>query len=476
MSRTTVQQTQFLQERDQVVNDRLLTVVGPAITTFLVRVLRVAEMFTADHNQVSVAAREFTEWVEQQFDEAREDEFTLQIAERNFFLNGQLLKLEARVYQRATQIRKSFSQYGINQISVRRGIGPSEVVELVRALRDVNQGALASLELFSQPNLTLSSVVEKDFEVPDVDERRELIELYAGLMVKVQIYFGRLRRGGTPSARHIKRIVQRIADALDARGDVFVGLINLRLIRAQDFVHATNTCIYAMLLADAIGLSRIDVVRCGMTALTQNIERLGDQGGEEGQYETGDATHFQTNLSSVVALSAIGAGDVLSALRLVTSYERGFPFNKPLPREWYKEELRPHLLSRIIEIARHYDVLTQGLQGFEAKAPDRALQTLMAKMGSHYDPNLTRIFVNVIGIYPVGCVVELSTGDRALVVRSPALVSEQNLSNASRPTVKFLDGSDRLVDLASSRHQGIRVQRILEEHEVDERPGALFLF
>jgi len=476
MSESTLQNTMFLQEREQKVDDTLVKVVGPAITTFLVRVIKVAEMFSSEHNQVTLAAREFADWIEKQFEESKEEELCLQITERNFFLNGQLLKLEARSYQRASEIRKTFVQFSINQIAIRRGVGASEVVALVQALRDVKSGALPSLELFNQPNLTLASVVEQEFDVPDVDDRRELVEMYAGLLVKVQIYFSRLSRGATPTARHIKRIVQRIADELDERGDVFIGLINLRLIRSQDFVHATNTCVYSMILSHAIELSPVDVVRCGMTALTQNLERLRDSTLDDRPFQTGDATHFQTNLSSVSALSAIGAGDVLSALRLVTSYERGFPFNKPLPREWYREELKPHLLSRIIEIARHYDVLTQGLEGFEAKPPDRALQTLMAKMGSHYDPNLTRIFVNVVGVYPVGCVVELSTGDRALVVRSPALVSDQRLSNANRPVVRMLDGSDRVMDLSLAKHAGIRVQRIVEDSDVQDRPGAFFLF
>lgn len=476
MSQTTIQNTMFLEERDHRVDDVLVKTVGPAICTFLVRVIKVSELFQGDHNQVSVAAREFTQWLAKQFEETREEQLTLQITDRNLFLNGQLLKLDARAYQRATEIRKAFASYSVNQIAIGKGVGPAEVIALVQALNDVKSGRLDTLQLFSQPNLHLASVAENDFDLPDVDDRRELIELYAGLMVKVQIYFNRLSRGSTPTSRHIKRVVQKIADELGDRGDVFVGLINLRLVRGQDFVHASNTCIYSMLLGQAIGLGAVDIVRCGMTALTQNIERLRNPALDEGLYAQGDATHFQTNLSSVVALSEIGGGDVLSALRLVTSYERGFPFHKPLPDEWYREDLAPHLLSRIIEIGRHYDVLTHGLEGVSGKSPDRALQILMSKMGSQYDPNLVRIFVNVVGIYPVGSVVELSTGDRALVVRSPSLISDHRLSNASRPTVRMLDGSDRVVDLAQPKYSTVRIQRIVEGESANARPGALFLF
>ena len=476
MTDTKMQHTMFLKERDQVVDDTLLTEVGPAISTFLVRVIKVSTMYTGEHAQVNQAAKQFTDWLAEQFEELREDAFSLQMSDKNFFINGQLLKLDARAFREALKIRETFGEYSINSIILRRGVAAGEIVALVQALRDVRSGELPSLEMFQQPNLKLETVVEQDFDVPDIDERRELIEHYASLLVKCHIYFDRLKKGTTPSSRHIKRLVQKICDTLEDRGDVYVGLINLRLIEGQEFVHAVNTCIYAMMLANAIELGPLDIVRCGMTAITQNIERLRDPLHEDEAFEPGDKTHFNTNLSSVVALSEIGAGDVLSALRLVTSYERGFPFNKPLPEAWYREELKPHLLSRIIEIARHYDILTQGLEGVEASSPDRALKTLMAKMGSHYDPNLTRIFVNVVGIYPVGTVVELSTGDQALVLRSPTLVNNKRLSNANRPIVKMLDGSERVIDLSLQKHAGIRVQRIVEKAERKDNPGAFFLF
>lgn len=473
---TRIAHTSFLQERDELVDDTLVTVVAPAIVTFLVRAITAARMYRGEHAQVTAAAHDFTTWLADQYLTTHEDAFAIQLSDKNFFINGQLLKLDARAFERALTVRKTFTEFSINAITLNLGITANEIVALIQAIRDVRDGSLASLELFSQPHIQLLSLAEQDFEVPEVDERRQLIELYAGLLVKCHVYFNRLRRGAKPSARHVKRLVQRICDALDEHRDVFVGLINLRLIQGQEFVHAVNTCIYSMLLAHAIGLTRGDIVRCGMTALTQNIERLADPSLDDATFQAGDATHYDTNLSSMVALSAIGAGDVLSALRLVTSYERGFPFNRPLPKSWYHEETRPHLLSRIVEIARHYDILTQGLEGHPAKTPDRALQTLMVKMGSHFDPQLTRIFVNVVGVYPVGSIVELSTGDRALIIRSPALVNEQSLSTAGRPTVKMLDGTDRLVDLAQPQHSGLRILRIVPHDEVDELPGALFLF
>lgn len=472
----TIQDTLFLQQRETKTDDRFAREVGPKICQFLSRIIRVSQMFAVDHNQTTIAAREFAVWLEEQFNQHNEESLQVQMTQSNFFLNGQLVRLDARAYTATLAVRVTFLGLAINQITFNRGVAAEEILALVEALKHVKDGGLLSLENFRQPHLELASVEEKEMDVPEVeDKRRELIELYAGLLVKCSVYFHRLRRGGNPSSKHIKRLVQRICDEVRQKnGDIFIGLINLRLIVGQDFVHAVNTSIYAMMLAETVGLYRTDLVRCAMTALTQDIERMNETEVGAGNFQTGDENHFKTNLTSVISVSSFGSIDVLSALRLVTTYERGFPFNKPLPQAWYREELRPHLLSRIVEISRHYDLLTQGSEG-TTHTPDIALQKMMMKMGSFYDTHLMKLFVNIVGIYPVGSVVELSTGDKALVMRSPSVLTENRISNAHRPVVRLLS-SDRIVDLSTPTNAGIRIIRIVEESQLEERPGAFFLF
>ncbi len=471
----TIQDTLFLQQRETKTDDRFAREVGPKICQFLSRIIRVSQMFDVEHNQTTIAAREFAVWLEEQFNQHNEESLQVQMTQSNFFLNGQLVRLDARSYAATVPVRTTFLGLAINQITFNRGVATEEILGLVQALKHVKDGGLLSLETFKQPHLELASVEEKEMDVPEVeDKRREIIELYAGLLVKCSVYFHRLRRGGNPSSKHIKRLVQRICDEVRQNGDIFIGLINLRLIVGQDFVHAVNTSIYAMMLAETVGLQRTDLVRCAMTALTQDIERMNETEVASGNFQTGDDNHFKTNLTSVISVSSFGSIDVLSALRLVTTYERGFPFNKPLPQAWYREELRPHLLSRIVEISRHYDLLTQGSEG-TTHTPDIALQKMMMKMGSFYDTQLLKLFVNIVGIYPVGSVVELSTGEKALVMRSPSVLTENRISSAHRPVVRLLT-SDRIVDLLTPSNAGIRIIRIVEESQLEERPGAFFLF
>ncbi len=474
---TKMQTTAFLNDAKRDVDESMVREVGPRIVTDILRLLKNAELFGPEHNHVTSISQELCVYLDATLQERHDDAYSLQLTDTNIFINGQLIKFPEDQFTRSISLRMMFLAYSVNQITFMRGISAAEFSELFKALKHVKENKNASLEGFTQPHIQLRGAVHRqlDSTVSD-DVRREVIELYAGLVIKCSQYFHQLRHSSTVSARFIKRVVQKCAAKFPEHRHVFIGLINLKLIKGQDFVHAVNTAMYAMCIAQELGLERSELVRIGMTAITQDVDRVLQDVEDEPIGELGDQSHFKTNMTSVTTLSQMGAKDVLSALRLVTSYERGFPYNKPLPAEWYNEELRPHLLSRIVEIARHYDLLLQGTQDRTSLTADIALQNISEQMGRHYDPRLTKLFINLIGIFPVGEIVLLSTGERALVVQSPSLgESQANKSVAHRPTVKLLDG-ERLMNLSLPEHQAVQIVKIVPAEEVDDRPGAFFFF
>ncbi|MBA2662082.1 MAG: hypothetical protein H0U74_07275 [Bradymonadaceae bacterium] len=477
---TTIQNTRFLKESAGRADDVLTRKVGPKLCGHLIKLIKVSSMFSLDHQQTSSAALEFTEWLDEQLKEQNEEQFCLQISENSFLINGQLIKFDERAYERANVLRRQFGKLAVNQLTLMRGLAAGEIRSLIESFQRAggDQGVPEG-EGIRQPHLELTQakVQESINAVARIDERRQLVEMYAGLLVKVSTYFQQLTGTSVPSARFVKRFVQRIAEVLPRHGNFFVGLVNLQLVAGKNFVHAANTSIYAMLLANEIGLMRSDIVRVGMTAITQDIHRLRTEFTEPEGMTVGDTQHFESNLEAVITLSELGSSDVLSALRLVTAYERGFPYNRTLPTVWYRDELKPHLLSRLIELARHYDVLTQGIDGVKAMSPDMALERLLSQIGSHYDADLTRVFVNLIGLFPVGVTVQLSSGEQALVIRTPSADSRKMMvANLNRPVVRLLDGSARIIDLSAPEHRGLRVARIVDKAQIQETPSAFFLF
>ncbi|SDE64735.1 HD-GYP domain-containing protein [Sporomusa acidovorans] len=100
-----------------------------------------------------------------------------------------------------------------------------------------------------------------------------------------------------------------------------------------------------------------------------------------------------------------------------------------------------HEYARIVAIADVYDALTSDRPYKEGTLPHEAYEIMMSLASTHFDPAILRIFLNQIAVYPLDSIVQLNTGDIAVVIGvTPGL--------QTRPTLKILVNADgcRLAD------------------------------
>ena len=115
----------------------------------------------------------------------------------------------------------------------------------------------------------------------------------------------------------------------------------------------------------------------------------------------------------------------------------------------------------------------------EALAPSNALSQLYGWRGTQFDGPLVEQFIQCIGIFPVGALVEMNTGDIGIVIA-------QNLVRRLQPRVMLvLDAKgdriipQRILDLARAPRMGnqtpYRIKRTLEKDSVAIDPSEFFL-
>lgn len=100
----------------------------------------------------------------------------------------------------------------------------------------------------------------------------------------------------------------------------------------------------------------------------------------------------------------------------------------------YPGALRGHqigMIGSIAAIVDTFDALTVRRPYAEAVSPSAAISTLYKSRGLHYDANLVEQFIRFIGIFPVGSLVELSTGEIGVVI-------SQNPSERLKPRVMVI--------------------------------------
>jgi hypothetical protein len=100
------------------------------------------------------------------------------------------------------------------------------------------------------------------------------------------------------------------------------------------------------------------------------------------------------------------------------------------PRLSFKKDL--NLCSRIVTIADVYDSMTSGrVYSKTPLTPDEALRTMLEQEGKTFDPVILKVFINMLGIYPAGCVVVLDTGEIGVVMKA-------HPTELSRPEVTII--------------------------------------
>ena len=100
-------------------------------------------------------------------------------------------------------------------------------------------------------------------------------------------------------------------------------------------------------------------------------------------------------------------------------------------------EKEPGFFGMIAQIADAYDAITTARVYQNAFEPTNAVARMQSLGGTVFDPKLLEVFVRLVGIYPVGSLVRLNSGELALVVKS-------NPADPSRPFLRLLfDGRGR---------------------------------
>jgi hypothetical protein len=102
----------------------------------------------------------------------------------------------------------------------------------------------------------------------------------------------------------------------------------------------------------------------------------------------------------------------------------------------------PHEGTRIVTIANYLERKRIPL-GDEPEAPETTARAAMGLAGRYFDPTWLDVALRALGVFPPGTVVELTSGE-------PAMVMRVNPTDPLRPEVRLLFGDDAgtRVDLA----------------------------
>jgi HD-GYP domain-containing protein (c-di-GMP phosphodiesterase class II) len=441
------------------------------------KILKVGSIYSVEHNQTRQAIAEFMPIFRESVSRTEQRAISIGIRGELVRVNGETLRLKRREQERLNELHDLFAAANIRGIAFEE---PMTVDHLVAFLMALNEAARvkSGMEHVNIPHVLIThgspdqSILEA---IAEVNKAMYVAHVYIRGLVKVRNMHEHVRDSQNPDVPTgvVRRIMQTVSELLTDDDFTILGLLPLRLVPPDAASHSVNTAIYGMLLADRLGLNPQVATYLGMAVIYQDIDRLvGITVGHRDRDPGLDPQRqYSANLRDVARMLGHVDGDTVSTLRILMTYERGCPYEAKVGRPFYRSPRDLHLITRIIDIARTYDLLIQGLQGYKSRRPDLAIQYIESRAGEIFDPPLVKLMVSTLGIFPIGTTVQLTSGEKAVVIRTPAPSSDPR-----RPVVRLLNRNEPMVvDLSDRRYANIEIARSIELEESDVAPSQIFL-
>ncbi|HAO94397.1 MAG TPA: hypothetical protein DCR11_11100 [Deltaproteobacteria bacterium] len=200
--------------------------------------------------------------------------------------------------------------------------------------------------------------------------------------------------------------------------------------------HSVNVSIMALSLGKAMGLPKDDLHAVGVAALLHDVGKTGvaeniirKPGGLSS--EEWEKIKEHPLLGSNIAKRMDGLDETIG--RLI--YEHHIKYD----HSGYPQTTSSlHPLSQLITISDAYDALTTLRVYQQPHSPVEAVKVMNNFSGRHFNPDTLKAFIDMIGVYPVGTMVRLTTNEVGIVTRL-------NAEKQGGPIVKILYDSEGVI-------------------------------
>lgn len=351
------------------------------------------------------------------------------------YFAGEPLKAGRSIYDLAREIEATLERCGGSEISFSVDVGPNDVRKFLAAVTTVLRDPRARFADHDVPNIRVrsanSETVLRALGAETLDEEQRLVRAYASAVVILRRFHEELTAGHYVLPRRIKRIAQQLVDLSQGARPSFLGVTSVRNANHDLAGQAVNTAILAVAMARQITDDRVTLTRIAMAAMLQDVGLPRAVRALELETDDGSAPAAVLSEEADLALPA-GTAGVMTALgrvnepsivRTVIAYEALW-LRRTLRLGPVHRGLRPATLhARIVASARAYNELLTPAPGHEAKTAAEALIILEQEAsgqarvyGDAADRTALRLLMAALGTLPPGILVELSTGEIAVVV------------------------------------------------------------
>ena len=379
---------------------------------------------------------------------AAEGGLNIWIAGNFIFVNDLRVRLDLADYATLSALREMLRTHGIGRMNADPNTELPEwrsFLKLIATPPDVGEATLDAFQAQLESHGLKTIVVAPPAPMFTAAGGEETVEAarrtYAQSVKVAKDMMGGVVLGRAIGARRAERAVLNIVDQVLQDKASMLGMLTLRDYDDHSFIHSVNVAILCVALGDFLGFTKDQLFELGFAGLFHDIGKvliptnvLNKKGWLKDEEWRKVSQHPDFGL---LLMFSVEGFDEPPYRAMLAAYEHHMKTDlSGYPRVIRRR--RQGFYARIVAVAETYDAaISSYSKQFLPCSPDEAIRQLRESESGAYDQVIVRAFVNMMGIFPVGTVVILDTGEMG-VVAAP----NPNPKALNRPLVRIIANPD----------------------------------
>lgn len=367
------------------------------------------------------------------------------------FVNGERIRCDVSNFNEYKHMLAQASKLKIAKITIARNVTIAEIIAFatkLNSLFDDQKGAES--DGFDPKSLSSDHIGVTASEEPAVDledlgitiptpRERAINAFYTALETAKEILTAQTKAAAI-NLKKAKRAVQAIADALIADEATILALAAIKDHDEYTFTHSVNVCVLSLSIGQRLALEKEELSNLGIASLFHDIGKVGIPTSTLNKTTMLDGEEWKSIMMHTVIgarkLSRISAQNDSTQKAMIVAFQHhlnqdlsGYPrLDTPMHLDTF---------SKIVRICDTFDAMTtQRPYRNKVYSPYDAMRYLLSEAGRKFDSMLVKAMATVLGIFPVGTVVKLNTGEIAIVLSRSRISADLD-----RPIVRVVADS-----------------------------------
>jgi putative nucleotidyltransferase with HDIG domain len=345
------------------------------------------------------------------------------------------------------ELIKRLKEHSIERIAFDRGFTIEEIAGFIQQVAALAARTDASLSKWPFSHIRVGRITAEEGRSDGIGSDMAAIRrLYSSAVAAAEVAWESAATEGQPDLPAALHAVEGLADAVTQNRTAIVALTAMRNYDNYTFTHMVNVSILTMGQARALGIDGRLLREFGLSALMHDIGKVRTPKEILNKPDKLTDDEFVIMRRHVVdGAELLRRTPEMPVLAPVVAFEHhlrmdgsGYPFGA--------KRATLNIGTTLCGISDVYDAMRSQRTYQQAFPTDRILAVLKRNDGTQFDQHLVSRFVRLLGIYPPGNLVKLTSGE-------VAVVTEVHAPDPHRPRVRVLFGKDgRRLDLPYERN------------------------